>query len=459
MQALLTILILSFKTRSAFSTKHQHCSLTALTIRGGSSQLPSSNNDGNINTNMPKSQRKRRRKSSTRTSSLSSSAPTALTTTSSRNDEVETEKESPQEEVKAKKRVKSKKVSVIRDSQETTATNLTRAAEYQNAQRLNRINNENDISNKAASKKSTSTDRTPNSKARGGKDGECLRRIKREWKDAVQLGIAYDWKTRQTVTVKGRSPSGRFPSKDEDATGDSFYQYNYLRIGPYGKNLLRWHFSVKGPSHSVYTDGIYHGVILLPKDYPMSPPRVQMLTPSGRFNPGEDICLSASNYHPETWTPRWTILSLVDALRIHMLTSPNEIGGIDAPSEKRARLASESRSWRIGPIDHGKMVKSGVFNSKEEHDESTDSNEEKQTQDDVDKLMKLISSTGEEFTMQRERVESPKVPGVNMKKRTLAQTVIIVAFKALAAVLKSPLRLGIFIFAIYHFYLRPLPES
>ena len=25
-----------------------------------------------------------------------------------------------------------------------------------------------------------------------GKDGECLRRIKREWKDAIQNGIAYD---------------------------------------------------------------------------------------------------------------------------------------------------------------------------------------------------------------------------------------------------------------------------
>lgn len=141
-----------------------------------------------------------------------------------------------------------------------------------------------------------------------------------------------------------------------------------------------------------------------------------------------------------------------------MLTSPNEIGGVDAPSEKRKRLASESRFWRIGPIDHGKMVKSGVFCTKKDHEESTDCKEEKQMQDDVDQLMKLISSTGEEFTMKRERVESPKVPGINMKKRTLAQTVIIVAFKAFAAVLKSPLRLGIFIFAICHFYLRPLPS-
>mmetsp|Transcript_13090 Transcript_13090/g.27519 ORF Transcript_13090/g.27519 Transcript_13090/m.27519 type:complete len:102 (-) Transcript_13090:1128-1433(-) len=70
-----------------------------------------------------------------------------------------------------------------------------------------------------------------------------------------------------------------------------------------------------------------------------------MLTPSGRFIPGEDICLSASSYHPETWTPQWTILSLVDALRIHMLTMANEIGGVMASDGKRRQLATESRSW------------------------------------------------------------------------------------------------------------------
>ncbi|EED89855.1 predicted protein, partial [Thalassiosira pseudonana CCMP1335] len=120
---------------------------------------------------------------------------------------------------------------------------------------------------------------------------------------------------------------------------------DYVRIGPFGKNLLRWHFSVMGPSNSVYEGGVYHGRVLLPKDYPGSPPRVQMLTPSGRFICGEDICLSASNYHPETWTPRWTVISLVDALRLHMLTTANEIGGLLSTDEKRRQYALESRSW------------------------------------------------------------------------------------------------------------------
>ena len=177
-----------------------------------------------------------------------------------------------------------------------------------------------------------------------GKEGECLRRIKHEWKDAVRSGIAYDWINMKTIRNTNTTSS------------------NYVRIGPFGKNLLRWHFSVRGPANSVYENGIYHGRVLLPKDYPASPPRVQMITPSGRFVPGEDICLSASSYHPESWTPRWTVLSLVDGLRLHMLTTANEIGGVLASDEKRRQYADESRSWKYhGIANHERMVAENIF--------------------------------------------------------------------------------------------------
>ena len=176
------------------------------------------------------------------------------------------------------------------------------------------------------------------------RDNECLRRIKREWREAVKMGVAFDWTTGHTI--------------NEQVTSDR----NYVRIGPLGKNLLRWHFSCQGPANSVYQTGLYHGQVLLPRDYPGSPPRVQMLTPSGRFLCGHDICLSASNYHPESWTPRWTVLSLVDALRLHMLTTANEIGGVSASDEKRREYAESSRTWKLpGVVDHGRMISEGIF--------------------------------------------------------------------------------------------------
>mmetsp|Transcript_8686 Transcript_8686/g.14775 ORF Transcript_8686/g.14775 Transcript_8686/m.14775 type:complete len:674 (-) Transcript_8686:161-2182(-) len=190
---------------------------------------------------------------------------------------------------------------------------------------------------KANASKSTTTSST-------GKEGECLRRIKHEWKNAVKSGIAYDWINMKSIRNTNTTSSA------------------YVRIGPFGKNLLRWHFSVAGPANSVYENGIYHGRVLLPKDYPASPPRVQMITPSGRFISGHDICLSASSYHPETWTPRWTVLSLVDGLRLHMLTTANEIGGVLASDEKRRQYAIESRSWKYhGIANHERMVEDNIF--------------------------------------------------------------------------------------------------
>lgn len=181
----------------------------------------------------------------------------------------------------------------------------------------------------------------------GGQEASTLRRIKSEWKSAVKMGIAYDWVKMKTV------------AKETDN------KYSYVRIGPYGSNLLRWHFSVMGSPNSEYDGGIYHGRVLLPKDYPGSPPRVQLLTPSGRFIPGHDICLSASNYHPESWTPKWTVLSLIDALRLHMLTQANEIGGMTATPAERRRLAKISRSWTAGKLSHQTMINQGVFQREE----------------------------------------------------------------------------------------------
>lgn len=35
-----------------------------------------------------------------------------------------------------------------------------------------------------------------------------------------------------------------------------------------------------------------------PSEYPNKPPSVRMMTPSGRFEPGQPICMSLTNFHP-----------------------------------------------------------------------------------------------------------------------------------------------------------------
>jgi len=134
--------------------------------------------------------------------------------------------------------------------------------------------------------------------------------------------------------------------KESDGDTEAKAAKQEILVAPLPQNMFVWHFTFHGSKGSPFEGGLYHGQVLLPPSYPNAPPRVQMLTPSGRFQPGHDICLSASAYHPETWQPTWTVPGLVAALQAHMLTDAREIGGVHATPEARRRLAQESRSYR-----------------------------------------------------------------------------------------------------------------
>lgn len=76
---------------------------------------------------------------------------------------------------------------------------------------------------------------------------------------------------------------------------------------PLESDLFEWHFTLRGPPNSVYSNGIYHGRIVLPPTYPLRPPSFRFMTPSGRFEANREICLSISGHHEETWQPAWGV--------------------------------------------------------------------------------------------------------------------------------------------------------
>ncbi|KAI0599150.1 ubiquitin-conjugating enzyme/RWD-like protein [Biscogniauxia sp. FL1348] len=118
---------------------------------------------------------------------------------------------------------------------------------------------------------------------------------------------------------------------------------------PLESDLFEWHFTMRGPPKSAFAEGIYHGRIVLPPTYPLSPPSFRFTTPSGRFEPNREICLSISGHHEETWQPAWGVRTAIVALRTFMETGANgQIGGLDTSDAVRTRLASESKTWKCG---------------------------------------------------------------------------------------------------------------
>lgn len=116
---------------------------------------------------------------------------------------------------------------------------------------------------------------------------------------------------------------------------------------PLESDLFEWHFTFRGPPETPYAEGIYHGRIILPANYPLAPPNFRFTTPNGRFEANREICLSISGHHEETWQPAWGMRTAIVALRSFMETSAaGQLGGLDTTDDTRRRWAKESLGWK-----------------------------------------------------------------------------------------------------------------
>ncbi|XP_063683186.1 ubiquitin-conjugating enzyme E2 J1-like [Bolinopsis microptera] len=115
---------------------------------------------------------------------------------------------------------------------------------------------------------------------------------------------------------------------------------------PLEDNLFEWHFTVRGQEGSSFEGGLYHGRIMFPPEYPLKPPSVMLLTPNGRFEINRKICLSMSEYHPETWQPSWSIRTVLLAI-VGFMPTPGKgaIGALDWTDAERKKLALQSVKW------------------------------------------------------------------------------------------------------------------
>lgn len=120
----------------------------------------------------------------------------------------------------------------------------------------------------------------------------------------------------------------------------------YIVAKPDPANILEWYYVLEGPSDTPFTGGYYFGTIQFPFNYPWKPPAFYMYTPNGRFQPSTRLCLSMSDYHPETWSEAWRVSTLLNGLLSFMVSSETgHIGGIITSARDKAKLAKQSMAW------------------------------------------------------------------------------------------------------------------
>lgn len=67
-----------------------------------------------------------------------------------------------------------------------------------------------------------------------------------------------------------------------------------------------------------------------------------MITPSGRFETNTKLCLSMSDFHPESWSPIWNVGTILNGLSSFMVDTATTVGSITTSSECKRALALTS---------------------------------------------------------------------------------------------------------------------
>jgi len=116
---------------------------------------------------------------------------------------------------------------------------------------------------------------------------------------------------------------------------------------PHESNILEWHYVIEGSKGTPYEGGHYHGKLTFPKEYPLKPPSVMMLTPSGRFKPNRRLCLSMSDFHPESWNPMWSVSTILTGLYSFMVETSPTLGSIETSDSQKRKLAMQSLDFNV----------------------------------------------------------------------------------------------------------------
>eukprot|EP00775_Hariotina_reticulata_P003615 gene3615-3879_t len=119
----------------------------------------------------------------------------------------------------------------------------------------------------------------------------------------------------------------------------------HIQAHPVPSNLLEWHFVLEGAKGTDFEGGWYHGKLVFPPNYPFKPPSISIFTPNGRFAVNTKLCLSITDYHPESWNPMWSVGTILTGLLSFMYDNQPTTGSITTSKAEKHRLAKDSLAF------------------------------------------------------------------------------------------------------------------
>merc|ERR1711904_253742 len=149
------------------------------------------------------------------------------------------------------------------------------------------------------------------------------------------------------------------------------------------------------------------GKIICPSEYPAKAPKVIVQTTNGRFHTwNEGICLSISDYHPESWNPVWKVSQIVIGLTSFWQTSEDTYGGVyshevqgmckngETKKDALIRMAKESRDWCLKHEKYElfKEYAAAIGIAKEEAERKAKEEEEKARKEKEEEERKAIEA-------------------------------------------------------------------
>ncbi|XP_031830045.1 ubiquitin-conjugating enzyme E2 J2 [Nomia melanderi] len=200
----------------------------------------------------------------------------------------------------------------------------------------------------------------------------------------------------------------------------------YVLAEPVPSNILEWHYVVKGPEKTPYEGGFYHGKLIFPGEFPFQPPSIYMSTPNGRFKVNTKLCLSISDFHPDTWNPAWSVSTILIGLLSFMIEKSPTWGSINTTDYEKRQLAAQSLEYNLQDKMFCELFPETVEVIKAELKHRKELEKQGRYQSMTSEVSSLIQD-------QLQREQSPL-------HRVLTNVLVIIGFTAFAFVVKYVLR-------------------